>query len=158
MAGPNPDDPQDEAKLTALLQRWADGKATLRDVRGYSDDELYAIAKTAYFFFYQGRINEARTLFQGLYAVNPTDAYFAKALGVVEMAAGNGQGALAAFDVAAKLSPQDASVYVGRAEVKLALGQKPQAIEDLRRAAAMTPEDDPVVRKAGAMLTALGRR
>ncbi|HZI14679.1 MAG TPA: SycD/LcrH family type III secretion system chaperone [Myxococcus sp.] len=158
MPARNPDDPQDEAKLTALLQRWADGKATLRDVRGYSDDELYAIAKTAYFFFYQGRINEARTLFQGLYAVNPTDGYFAKALGVVEMAAGNGQGALAAFDVAAKLSPQDASVYVGRAEVKLALGQKPQAIEDLRRAAAMTPEDDPVVRKAGAMLTALGRR
>jgi type III secretion system low calcium response chaperone LcrH/SycD len=158
MPVPKPDDTQDEAKLTALLQRWADGKATLRDVRGYSDDELYAIAKTAYFFFYQGRINEARTLFQGLYAVNPTDAYFAKALGVVEMAAGNGQGALAAFDVAAKLSPQDASVYVGRAEVKLALGQKPQAIEDLRRAAAMTPEDDPVVRKAGAMLTALGRR
>ena len=158
MAAPNPEDPQDEARLAAMLQRWADGKATLRDVRGYSDDELYAIAKTAYFFFYQGRINEARTLFQGLYAVNPTDAYFAKALGVVEMAAGNGQGALAAFDVAAKLSPQDASVYVGRAEVKLAMGQKPQAIEDLRRAAAMTPEDDPVVRKAGAMLTALGRR
>lgn len=158
MAVLDPENPQDEAKLTATLQRWADGKATLREVRGYSDEELYAIAKTAYFFFYQGRLSEARTLFQGLYAVNPTDAYFAKALGVVEMAAGNGQGALAAFDVAAKLAPQDPSVYVGRAEVKLALGQKPQAIEDLRRAAAMTPETDPVIRKAGAMLTALGRR
>ncbi|MCP3141411.1 SycD/LcrH family type III secretion system chaperone [Pyxidicoccus xibeiensis] len=158
MAALDPEDPQDEAKLAATLQRWADGKATLKEVRGYSDDELYAIAKTAYFFFYQGRISEARTLFQGLYAVNPTDGYFAKALGVVEMAAGNGQGALAAFDVAAKLSPQDPSVYVGRAEVKLALGQKPQAIEDLRRAAAMTPAEDPVVRKAGAMLTALNRR
>jgi|SRR5215217_1748414 len=153
-----PEDPQDEAQLAARLQRWADGKATLREVRGYSNDELYAIAKTAYFFFYQGRINEARTLFQGLYAVNPTDGYFAKALGVVEMAAGNGTGALAAFDVAAKLSPQDASVYVGRAEVKLALGQKQQALDDLRRAAAMTPQDDPVVRKASAMLTALQRR
>ncbi|NTX36448.1 MULTISPECIES: SycD/LcrH family type III secretion system chaperone [unclassified Myxococcus] len=153
-----PEDPQDEAQLAARLQRWADGKATLREVRGYSNDELYAIAKTAYYFFYQGRINEARTLFQGLYAVNPTDGYFAKALGVVEMAAGNGTGALAAFDVAAKLSPQDASVYVGRAEVKLALGKKDLAIEDLRRAAAMTPVDDPVVRKAGAMLTALGKR
>ncbi|QSQ16758.1 SycD/LcrH family type III secretion system chaperone [Myxococcus landrumensis] len=153
-----PEDPQDEAQLQARLQRWADGKATLRDVRGYSNDELYAIAKTAYFFYYQGRINEARTLFQGLYAVSPTDGYFAKALGVVEMAAGNGQGALAAFDVAAKLSPQDPSVYVGRAEVRLALGQKTQAMDDLRRAAAMTPADDPVIRKAGAMLTALSRR
>jgi type III secretion system low calcium response chaperone LcrH/SycD len=158
MAAPNPNNPQDEAKLVAALQKWADGKATLRDVRGYTDDELYSIAKTAYFFFYQGRVNEARTLFQGLYAVNPTDAYFAKALGVVELAAGNAQGALAAYDVAIKLAPNDAQAHVGRAEVKLALGQKAQAIEDLRKATGLAPEDDPVARKAEAMISALSRR
>lgn len=155
--GNNP--PQsDEARLTALVQRWAEGKATLREVRGYSDEELYAIAKTAYFFFYQGRISEARTLFQGLYAINPADPYFAKALGVVEMAAGNAQGALAAYDVALKLDAKDAQAYVGRAEVRLALNQKPQALEDLRRAATLAAEDDPVVRKANAMITALSAR
>jgi type III secretion system low calcium response chaperone LcrH/SycD len=158
MAAPDPSNPQDEAKLVAALQKWADGKATLRDVRGYSDDELYAIAKAAYFFFYQGRVNEARTLFQGLYAVNPTDSYFAKALGVVELAAGNAQGALAAYDVAIKLSPNDAQAYVGRAEVKLAMGQKAQAVEDLRRASSLAPEGDPVARKALAMMSALSRR
>jgi type III secretion system low calcium response chaperone LcrH/SycD len=158
MAAPNPNNPQEEARLVAALQKWADGKATLREVRGYTDEELYAIAKTAYFFFYQGRVNEARTLFQGLYAVNPTDAYFAKALGVVELAAGNAQGALAAYDVAIKLAPDDAQAHVGRAEVKLALGQKAQAIEDLRRASTLAPADDPVARKAVAMVTALARR
>ncbi|QRK04583.1 SycD/LcrH family type III secretion system chaperone [Archangium violaceum] len=147
--------PKDEAKLTALVQRWAEGKATLRDVRGYSDEELYAIAKTAYFFYYQGRIAEARTLFQGLYAINPADAYFAKALGVVEMAAGNSQGALAAYDVALKLDARDAQAYVGRAEVRLTLGQKAQAVEDLRRAISLAPEDDPVARKANALVEAL---
>src|SRR5215218_643394 len=106
---------------SAMLQRWADGKATLKDVRGYSDEELFSIARTAYYFFYQGKLSEARTLFQGLYAVNPLDAYVAKALGVVEHAAGNPQGALAAFDVALKISPQDSAAYVGRAEVKIAL-------------------------------------
>lgn len=158
MAGPNPPNAQDEAKLVAALQRWADGKATLREVRGYTDEELYAIAKVAYFFFYQGRVNEARTLFQGLYAVNPTDAYFAKALGVVELAANNAQGAQAAYDVAIKLSPNDAQAYVGRAEVKLALGQKAQAIEDLRKASSLAPGEDPVARKAEAMISALSRR
>ena len=64
----------EEARLLMQLQKWADGKATLKDVRGYSDEELYAIAKTAYFFYYQGRLDEARTLFQGLYAVNPADS------------------------------------------------------------------------------------
>jgi type III secretion system low calcium response chaperone LcrH/SycD len=157
MAAPDPNNPQDEAKLAAALQRWADGKATLREVRGYTDDELYSIARTAYLYFYQGRINEARTLFQGLYAVCPTDAYFAKALGVVELAAGNGQGALAAYDVALKLAPNDAQAYVGRAEVKLALNQKTQAMEDLRRAAQVAPAEDPLARKANAMLAALSR-
>lgn len=159
MPAPESNNPQqEEAKFTAMMQRWADGKATLRDVRGYTDEELYAIAKTAYFFYYQGRVNEARTLFQGLYAINPADAYFAKALGVVEMAAGNPQGALAAYDVALKLAASDAAAYVGRAEVKLALGQKSQAAEDLRRAAQLTQSDDPVAVKASAMLEALGRR
>jgi type III secretion system low calcium response chaperone LcrH/SycD len=158
-AGSDKNPPQrDEAKLTALLQRWAEGRATLRDVRGYTDDELYAIARTAYFFYYQGRVNEARTLFQGLYAINPADPYFAKALGVVEMAAGNPQGALAAYDVALKLAAQDAAAYVGRAEVRLAMGQKAQAVEDLRRAAQLAPEGDPVSEKASALLQALGRR
>ncbi|WP_257454123.1 SycD/LcrH family type III secretion system chaperone [Archangium lipolyticum] len=159
MAAPDSNNPaQDEAKLQAMMQRWADGKATLRDVRGYTDEELYAIAKTAYFFYYQGRVNEARTLFQGLYAVNPADAYFAKALGVVEMAAGNPQGALAAYDVALKLAANDAAAYVGRAEVKLAMGQKSQAAEDLRRATQLTQGEDPVHAKASAMLKALGLR
>src|SRR5689334_2786929 len=154
----DPVTPQEEARLVAALQKWADGKATLREVRGYSDEELYSIARTAYFFYYQGRINEARTLFQGLYAVNPLDSYFAKALGVVELAAGNGQGALAAYDVAIKLSPEDTAAYVGRAEVKLALGQKPQALEDLRRASQVVTPEDPIKPKVFAMLGALSRR
>jgi type III secretion system low calcium response chaperone LcrH/SycD len=154
MAAPDTQDP----KLVTQLQRWADGKATLRDVRGYTDEELYTIARTAYFFFYQGRIAEARTLFQGLYAVNPADPYFAKALGVVEMSAGNSQGALAAYDVALKLDAKDAQAYVGRAEVRLAMGQRPQALEDLRRAASLVPENDPIGRKASAMMDALSRR
>ena len=150
--------PQDEARFTAMVQRWADGKATLRDVRGYSDEELYAIAKTAYIFYYQGRVAEARTLFQGLYAINPADAYFAKALGVVEMAAGNAQGALAAYDVALKLDGRDAQAYVGRAEVRLSLGQRSQAVEDLRRISSLVDADEPLAHKAEAMMTALTQR
>ena len=145
----------EEARLRQVLQKWADGKATLKDVRGYSDAELYAVAKTAYYFYYQGRVAEARTLFQGLYAIDPINPYFAKALGVIELAAGNTQGALAAYDVAIKLSPADPGSYVGRAEVRLTLGQRPQAVEDLKRASQLGEEGDPNRRKAEAMLSAL---
>jgi type III secretion system low calcium response chaperone LcrH/SycD len=144
-----------EANLPQVLQRWADGKATLKDVRGYTDEELYSIARTAYYFFYQGRVAEARTLFQGLYAVNPLDAYFARALGVVELAAGNQQGSLAAWDVAVKISPNDPASYVGRAETRIALGQRGPAMDDLRRAASLVKDDDALKPKISGMLDAL---
>jgi type III secretion system low calcium response chaperone LcrH/SycD len=141
--------------LAAKLQRWADGKGTLKDVRGYSSEELYAVAKTAYFFFYQGRLNEARVLFQGLYTIDPLDAYFAKALGVVELAAGNVQGALSAYDVAIKLAPSDPAAYVGRAEVKLYQGNKAQAAEDLRKAISVSAEASKIRAKAWSMLQSI---
>jgi type III secretion system low calcium response chaperone LcrH/SycD len=147
----------DEARLEPLLQKWADGKATLKDVRGYTDEELYSIARTAYLFFHQGKLQQARVLFQGLYAVNPADPYFARALGVVEFAAGNQTGALSAWDVAIKLAPKDPSAWVGRAEVKLALRQKAQAQEDLRRAEQVAAPDDPLRPKITALLRGLSR-
>ena len=149
---------ESDSHQTATLQRWADGKATLKDVRGYTDEELFSIARTAYYFFYQGKLGEARTLFQGLYAVNPLDAYVAKALGVVEHAAGNPQGALAAYDVALKVSPQDAAAYVGRAEVKIALGQKREAVDDLNRAQQLCRDQEDLKAKVSAMLQSLSRK
>lgn len=147
-----------DAALAARLQKWADGKATLKDVRGYSDEELYSIAKTGYFLFYQGKLAEARAVFQGLYAINPLDPYFAKALGVVEMAAGNPAGAVAAYDVALKIAPQDAGAYLGRAEVKLLQGQKAPAIDDLRKALSLTRPETPENQKASALLTSLSKK
>jgi type III secretion system low calcium response chaperone LcrH/SycD len=138
--------------LGARVQKWAEGKATLKDVRGYSDEELFSIARIAYFFYYQGKLGEARTLFQGLYAVNPLESYFAKALAVVEMASGNSQGAIAAYDVALKVGPNDPQAYVGRAEVRLSLGQKAQALEDLRRADGCCGPEDPIKPKISALL------
>lgn len=148
----------EDVPLTQRLQRWADGKATLKDVRGYSDEELYSIARTGYYFYYQGKIAEARTVFQGLYAINPLDSYFAKALGVVEMAAGNPGGAVAAYDVALKIAPNDPAAYLGRAEVKLLQGQRVQAIEDLRKAQQHSVSDSKENQKVRALLQSLLRK
>ena len=147
-----------DERLQALVQKWADEKATLKDVRGYTDQELYAIARTAYVFFYQGRLDDARVLFQGLAAVNPHDPYFAGALAVVEFAAGNSEAALAAWNVAIRLAPNDPSAWVGRAEVRISAGDEAQAAEDLRRARSIAPLHHPLTPKIDALLRALVRR
>jgi len=55
----------DVDKLVAAVQRWADGKATLKEVTGYNRRGLYAVARTAYAFFHQGKVAEARTPLPG---------------------------------------------------------------------------------------------
>lgn len=144
-----------ESSMTQRVQAWADGKSTLREVRGYSEEELYSIARTGYFFFYQGKIEEARVVFQGLYAIDPAEPYYARALGVVEMASGNPTGAIAAYDVAVKMAPYEAAGYLGRAEVKLLQGHREQAIEDLKRAKEHSAPDSAEGLKIVAMLERL---
>lgn len=144
-------------KLLSLVQKWAEGRATLKEVRGYSDEELYAVARVAHAFFHQGKLAEARTLFQGLFAVNPRDAYFARALAVVEYAAGNPEGSLSAWEIAVKLDPADPAGYLGRAEVLLSTGQRQRAAEDLKKASRLDG-DARLKAKAESMLGALRSR
>jgi hypothetical protein len=56
----------DDGPLPERVQEWAAGKATLKELRGYTADELYAIARSAHVFYRQGRIEPARVLFHGL--------------------------------------------------------------------------------------------
>jgi type III secretion system low calcium response chaperone LcrH/SycD len=149
---------ENDAPLVQRLQRWAEGRSTLKEVRGYTDEELHSIARMGYFFFHQGKLEQARTIFQGLYAVNPLDSYVARALGVVEMAAGNPAGAMAAYDVAIKVSPDDAEAYTGRAEVKLAQGDRAAALEDLRRAARMLRGEGSLQTKVRTLIASIARR
>lgn len=132
----------------------AEGKRSLKEVRGYSDEGLHAVARQAIILFQQGKQEDARKLFQGLSAVNPSSAYFARLLGVAECAARKYEAALAAFDVAVRLEPEEPAGYVGRAEVLVMTGHRARAIEDLKRAVSLDREPR-MTAKARAMLWAL---
>lgn len=138
------------------VRQLADGRITLKAIRGYSNEGLLAIARQAIVLFHQGKREHARTMFQGLMAVDPRNAYFARLAGVAECALENFAGALAAFDMAVKLESEEAASYVGRAEVYVAMGEAPQAIRDLERAAALGG-DPRLAAKARAMLAGLKR-
>jgi cytochrome c-type biogenesis protein CcmH/NrfG len=103
-------------------------------------------------------VEEARTLFQGLYALDPTDPASARALAVVEMAAGNAQAALQAYDVALKVAPEDPASLAGRAEVRLSTGQRQGALDDLRRAQGLAEPGSPLREKVAALLRSLTKR
>jgi tetratricopeptide (TPR) repeat protein len=146
-------DTVDPQQIQQQLQRWAAGRATLKEIKGYADDELYAIAHTAYFFMMQGKNEEARTLFEGLVALDSRNDYYYRALGVIFHKLGDTDRALKQFGYAIQVNPRGASAYVNRAEVYIATGRAPDAQNDLRRALEVTgPREAALAKKARALL------
>ena len=145
--------------VQALLTRWAAGKITLKELKGYTDDELYAIAHTGYFFLMQGKNNEAKTLFEGLVAIDPKNDYYYRALGVIFHKLGDTDRAIKQFTYAITVNARAAPSYVNRAEVYLSLNRNPEAAGDLRKALELcTPREAALAKKARALLGVVTRR
>ena len=125
---------------------------TLARLRGYTLEELAAVARAGLVFHDQGRTDEARALFAGLTAVNPADAYAWRILGVLDLESGDREGARRAFDRAIALEPGAGAAYAGRAEVHLAMGRVDRARADLRDASRRLEGSDPLFRKVAALL------
>lgn len=135
-------EPVSTEQLPALLPQWAAGQISLKELKGYSDDELYAIAHTAYFFIMQGKNEDARVLFEGLVAIDPRNAYYYRALGVIFHKLGDDARALTQFGYAIRVAPQSPHAYVNRAEVYIAQGHLPHAAQDLQRAVGLMGKTD----------------
>jgi tetratricopeptide (TPR) repeat protein len=154
-----PEPEKSPAQLEKLLPRWAEGKVTLKELKGYSDDELYAIAHTGYFFLMQGKNNEAKTLFEGLVAIDPKNDYYYRALGVIFHKLGDVERAIKQFGYAIQVNKRSPAAYVNRAEVFISTQRFPEAAEDLRKALGfMSPRDALLARKARALLGVATRR
>lgn len=145
--------------VQALLTRWAAGKITLKELKGYTDDELYAIAHTGYFFLMQGKNAEAKTLFEGLVAIDPRNDYYYRALGVIFHKLGDTERAIKQFTYAITVNARAAPSYVNRAEVYLSLNRNAEAAGDLRKALELcTPREAALAKKARALLGVVTRR
>ena len=150
---------QSPAQIQQLVTRWAAGRVTLKEIKGYTDDELYAIAHTGYFFLMQGKNAEARTLFEGLVAIDPKNDYYYRALGVIFHKMGDAERAIKQFSYAIQVNPRASPAYVNRAEVYVSLGRSAEAGSDLRKALeVITPREPQLARKARALLGVVTRR
>lgn len=135
-----------------LVQSWVSGKTTLKDIKGYTEDELYAIAQQGYFFLLQGKNEEAKTIFEGLSAIDPRNDYYYRALGVIYHKLGDAERAIKLFTSATRIAPSKLAGFINRAEVLVATGRKREALADLDHAVTIARDpDSPLARKAKAL-------
>ncbi|MES2503344.1 MAG: CesD/SycD/LcrH family type III secretion system chaperone [Myxococcota bacterium] len=129
---------------------------TLKAIKGYTDPELKSIAQIAYFMMMQGKMDDAQTLFEGLVAIDPTDEYYYRALGVLAQKREDSHLALRHFGFAIQLAPQQPHGYVNRAEVYIYLDRKHDAETDLQEALGrMSRQDQMLSQKAWALYRSL---
>lgn len=142
-----------QARLRKLVDQWSQGRVSLKQIVGLSEEELYAIAGQGYYLFLQGKTEPARVIFEGLVAIDPRNAYYYRALGAIYWRLKEAQKALKQFTYAIRVAPREVSSYVNRAEIYMAQKQFAAARADLGQAIrTATPLDRALIRKARAML------
>jgi Flp pilus assembly protein TadD len=101
----------------------------------------------------QGKNEEARTIFEGLVAVDPRNDYYYRALGVIFQKLGESDRAIKQYAYAIRLNPSSPYAYVNRAEIYLSQKEWSKAETDLRDALErMGRKDEQLSKKAWALL------
>jgi Flp pilus assembly protein TadD len=131
------------------------GEITWAQLEGMTIDEAYAIAEVGYTFLEQGRIEDAKTLIEGLVIGNPYDAYLHALLGSIYAQEGNDEDAVEEFTIALSLDPDNVEALVARGELMLRHGEFAEAMDDLKQAIDLDPKaEQPSTLRARALAQA----
>ncbi len=135
------------------LEKVASGQATIAHAAGITREQLYTIADKAYQLFTQGKLDEAKQLYEGLVAADPFDSVFHCHLGAVLWRAGELDRAYEEYDAAVRFNIANVDALSGRGELSLARGDFEKGIEDLSQALLHDPKcERPATQRARALL------
>jgi predicted Zn-dependent protease len=102
--------------------------------------EVLALAAVARQYADHGRVEEARTLLDGLLVLEPNNSYLHTALGCVLLRLANEAEALGHFDEALRLDPRDAAAHTYAGEIRIRRGELGAGLAHLEAAVALDPE------------------
>jgi tetratricopeptide (TPR) repeat protein len=106
----------------------------LVELRGYQRSELFALAEIGYHYLLSGGVRIAQAIFEGLCAIDPTEPYFALALGLAYDHLERLDDAAGCYRRAAELDPSDGRAEINLAELELVRGNRQGARSHLMRA------------------------
>lgn len=113
------DDVVSEEELEEACIAFLEGDLTLAQLEGFTLEELYAIANLGYDLMLEGKLDDARKIFEGLVAYNPHDPYFHSALGSALQKLERFDEAVEQYRMATDLNPNDISALANLGEIRL---------------------------------------
>src|SRR5688500_18668115 len=116
------------------LMKFVAGVITLGELEGIGKDQQYEMAKLGHRFIRQGKLKEAKTVFEGLVALDPHDAYFHLALGSIAQRDDELEEADERYTRALEINPYSPHALANRCEVRMMQGRMLDGAKDLIRA------------------------
>ncbi len=120
---------------------------------GVTPGEFREMGRIGAMYYNQGDLEKARTIFEGLVAMDPESSDAQAALGALLTRTLQDDLAMVHLNRALELNDKEIAAYVNRAEVNLRQQRGDAAVADLKRAIALDPQQkNPAANRARAMV------
>jgi tetratricopeptide (TPR) repeat protein len=144
-----------DTEFAAWLQDPDDGR-TLAELSGYSGEDLAGLAEIGYNLLQQGKLEDALTIYQGVYALDPKSHWGASSIGCIYQRMGRDEEALAMYNEALQIDPNDVHVLANRGELLFRRGRLLEAAEDFKKAIELDPHGkNPAAQRARVIVLAV---
>ena len=115
------------------LERYRKGELKFTQIFELSAGQMAAVLACGHNFFSEGRLEEARRIFEGLAVLDPNHPYLHTMLGAIHQRMEQYEKAVVRYTVALKLYPNDIHALTNRGEIYLMLGKFLEAAGDLKK-------------------------
>ena len=139
-----PAEPERVAFDPGRVRQFIIGEITLGGLEGIEKAAQYKMAETEVQLLQQGKLDDAKKVFEGLLTLDPRDAYFHMVLGSIAQRRNQFEDAEKHYSRSLRINPYSPSALANRGEVRIELGRLIEGLEDLKQAA----KEDPGAREA----------
>ena len=136
------------------LEQYRKGELRFTQIFDLNGPRMAAVLACGHNFFLEGRLEEAKKIFEGLAVIEPKFSYIHTMLGAIYQKLEKHDIAILRYSMALKLYPNDINALTNRAEIYLMMGKFLEAAEDLKKVLVIDPQQNPVSNRAR-MLSAL---
>lgn len=139
-----PAEPTELAWDPGRVRQFIIGEITLGELEGIDKAAQYKMAETGFQLLQQGKLDDARKVFEGLLSLDPRDAYFHMVLGSIAQRRNQFEDAEKHYSRSLRINPYSPSALANRGEVRVELGRLLEGLDDLKQSV----REDPGAREA----------
>jgi len=124
------------------IERFVAGELTFAELEGFSSAQAEEIASLGHQLYGQGALEDARTLFEGLAAINHHDPYPQQLLGAIADKQGRWEDAMAHYRRCLELSPGNQLARMRLGLLQLHHGEPEEGVSELSELCRQDPQSE----------------